>query len=193
MATQFDPGGHPLSPYAQKSVIDRLRALQQQWMQPGGQMGPPIGAMNQPDPTPTLAKMMGAADAGQGPEVSANMFNRMQGAHQQGLMREKTQQPGPMPPPPTQPPLAAFTPGAQGPSPGAARVAPGMAPYVPPGGQQGLQPDQRAMMDAFFGKRVHKSLGGQQLGMEGVNPALKYMLYAQRGRRHLGTGGQDIY
>jgi hypothetical protein len=166
--------------------IAKLRALQQQWMMPGAGMGPPIGAMNQPDPTPTLAKMMGAADAGQGPDVSANMFNRMQGAHQQGLMREKTQQPGPMPPPPTTPPLAAFAPPA-GPSPGAVRTP--MAPQ----GQQGLQPDMKAIVDAMTGKRVHKGLGGQQLGQEGVNPALKYMLYAMRGRRHLGTGGQEIY
>lgn len=94
--------------------------------------------------------------------------------------------PNPQPPPPTTPPLAAFAPPA-GPSPGAVRTP--MAPQ----GQQGLQPDARALIDQMTGKRVHKGLGGQQLGMEGVNPALKYMLYAMRGRRHLGTGGQDIY
>jgi hypothetical protein len=49
------------------------------------------------------------------------------------------------------------------------------------------------MLDAMTGKRVHKGLGGQQLGMEGVDPTLKYLLYAQRGRRHLSGSGKDIY
>jgi len=56
-----------------------------------------------------------------------------------------------------------------------------------------MLPDQKAIIDAMTGKRVHKGMGGQQLGMEGVSPALKYMLYSMRGRRHTGMGGKDIY
>jgi hypothetical protein len=73
-------------------------------------------------------------------------------------------------------------------------MAPYQSPGMPPAGAQGaLTPDAKAIIDAMSGKRVHKGLGGQQLGMEGVSPALKYMLYAQRGRRHIGFGGKEIY
>lgn len=128
--------------------------------------------------SPTLQAMMA-----HGP-VSDQMFSGMQKAREQGLLREQIQQPGPMPPPPTTPPLAAFTPGAAAKPPAfnPAQAAPG-----------GMLPDQKAIIDAMTGKRVHKGLGGQQLGMEGVNPALKYMLYSMRNRRHIGMGGQEIY
>ena len=187
-----NPGQHPLSPFAQQALIQRLRQMQQQWMMPqaGGSMGPPmpmspgIGAQNVPEASPTLGKMMGQ---GEGP--SAQFFNRMQGARAQGLQREKDQQ-GLMGPP-------APAAGPPAPAPGVARVAPGMAPYQPPGmapaGAQGLQPNARALIDAMTGKRVHKGMGGEQLGMAGVDPALRYMLYAQRGRRHLSGSGKDIY
>ena len=110
---------------------------------------------------------------------------------------------------PKKPPLPT-SPFAQpaGPSPGAVRTAPGQAPYQPavggtpaqgpaspwmtPTSQQGMTPDARAMIDAMTGKRVHKGMGGQQLGLQGVSPTLKYLLYSMKGRRHLGMGGQEL-
>lgn len=54
-------------------------------------------------------------------------------------------------------------------------------------------PNMKAIMDALTGARVHKGMDGKQLGMGGVDPNLKYALYAMRGRRHKGMQGQDIY
>lgn len=58
---------------------------------------------------------------------------------------------------------------------------------------QGLLPDQRAIIDALTGKRVHKDMSGKQIGLQGVSPALKHLLYSMRGRRHLDTAGRDVY
>lgn len=54
-------------------------------------------------------------------------------------------------------------------------------------------PNMKAIIDAMMGARVHKGMDGKQLGMGGVDPNLKYALYAMRGRRHKGMQGQDIY
>lgn len=54
-------------------------------------------------------------------------------------------------------------------------------------------PTMKAIIDSMTGARVHKGMDGKQLGMGGVDPNIKYMLYAMRGRRHKGMGGQDIY
>lgn len=54
-------------------------------------------------------------------------------------------------------------------------------------------PTMKALIDSMTGARVHKGMDGRQLGMSGVDPNIKYMLYAMRGRRHKGMGGEDIY
>lgn len=62
-------------------------------------------------------------------------------------------------------------------------------------GRAGGRPDptMKALIDSMTGARVHKGMDGRQLGMEGVDPNVKYMLYAMRGRRHKGMDGKDIY
>lgn len=67
------------------------------------------------------------------------------------------------------------------------------SPFMMPSAATGLQPDQRAIIDALTGRRVHKDLSGRQMGLQGVNPQLQYLLYSMRGRRHLNTSGKDVY
>lgn len=73
------------------------------------------------------------------------------------------------------------------------QASPMPSPFAMMPQAQGLQPDQRAIIDALTGKRVHKDLSGRQMGLQGVNPSLKYLLYSMRGRRHLSTSGKDVY
>lgn len=56
-----------------------------------------------------------------------------------------------------------------------------------------VDPNMKAIMDAMTGARVHKDMSGRQIGMQGVDPNLQYMLYAMRGRRHKSMGNKDIY
>lgn len=168
--------GPPAPSYSPMRTGAGMGPQQPPAMQSGPGMGPP--ASQGPDPatlSPSLQAMLR-----QGP-VSPEMIGGMTRAREQGLLRERTQQPGPMPQ-------------AAPATPGAARVAPGMAPYNPsqaPAG--GMDPNAKAIIDSFSGARVHKDMSGRQMGMGGVDPNLKYMLYAMRNRRHKSMSGQDIY
>jgi hypothetical protein len=111
------------------------------------------------------------------PMLGAKPFGQMQGLGQSMPLPltapQKPTQAWPTQPPPN--PLAS------------------MLPMMPRG--QGGAPDAnvKAMIDAMTNARVHKGMDGRQLGMSGVDPNIKYMLYAMRGRRHKGMQGQDIY
>jgi hypothetical protein len=174
----------PLTRQATSRLSQRLKQQKLDWQKMHGLAPPPPPDV---EVSPTMEKAMGV---GEGP--TASFFNAMQGARGQGLMREKLAGgPGPMP----------FAP-----APGVARTAPGMAPppttpvmgtpnpwMVPQTPAGGLTPDSRAMIDMMTGKRVHKDMSGRQIGLQGVSPTLKYLMYSMQNRRHRGMGGQDVY
>lgn len=136
---------------------------------PVPQMGPQA-----PQNSPSVWKMLSMGTA-----LSPEIQSRMNNAYLDGQVRDRMQGP----PAPTALP-------APGPTKPTAQTSPFMAMSVP--GE--MSPNAKAVIDALTGARVHKDLSGRVLGQQGIDPNLKYLLYAMRGRRHKSLGGQqDVY